>query len=266
MVGFFKYIGLLINRAAQKSVLLTDRLTILIVPFATLAIWIAGGKMTDTIQETLFLGVAITVMAVVVLRLVAASYFVWKEDRAAIARLEAVIKSPRFKETEGMNEHRLALRKELADCLAWLITFAEARASVRDAIVIYENGEMQYAAKFGRAREIISQLSYDVILRVSCLNLLTLTARIDERGLPDTNDRGRSVSLDRLWEQRKLTFKLLHRQDVDEVISLAQIENLIADHGEGFGDSAVLGLRDLLNEHPELASDPRLAGLRIGQN
>lgn len=258
IVNFIKYLGLLLNRAAKKSVLLTDRLTILIVPFTALILWMTGAKMTDTIEETLFLGVAMTVVAVVILRLVAASYFVWKEDRAEIAGLKTALDSPRFREAEVMNDHRLELRKELGDRLAWLVTYAEAQARVVDANVMYDNGERLFAQNFSRAREIVSQLSYDVALRVVCLNLIRLAANVAQHGLTDADESGKSPTLDRLWQQRKLTFKLLHRQDLHEVITLAEIENLIMDHGEDFGDSALHDLRKLLREHPELADDQRM--------
>src|SRR3546814_3222828 len=60
-----KYLRLWIMRAADNSVMLTDKLTILIVPFSTLVLWMTGTKMTESVQETLALGVAMTVVAVV---------------------------------------------------------------------------------------------------------------------------------------------------------------------------------------------------------
>lgn len=259
MGDILRYIGLLLNRAAQKSVLLTDRLTILIVPFSTLVLWLTGAKMTDTIQETVFVGVAITVAAVIVLRLIAASYFVWKEDRSKIVSLRKALDSPRFREKKVMNEHRLKLRKELGDRLSFLITYAEARAKVVDSYVIYNEGEQRFAENFIRAKEIISQLSYDVALRVVCLNLVKLTTDIATNGLTDVTEQGRSASLDRLWAQRKLTFKLLHRQDVAEILTLAEVASLINEHGEDFGSDVLDDLKTLLKENPWLASDERMA-------
>ena len=257
-MGFFKYLGLLINRAAAKSVTLTDRITILIVPFTTLALWMTGAKMTDSVQETLALGVAMTVMAVVILRFAAASYFVWKEDRAEIAGLRRALDAPRFKEAEVMNEHRLQLRKELGDRIAWLVTYAEARAHVRDSHAFYCDGKRLFAENFTRAREIVSQLSYDVHLRITCLNLIKLAANIAEAGTIERDEQGKFSALDRLWAQRKLTFKLLHRQDVHEILTTAEIENLISEFGEGFGSSGLEEIRALLKEHPELATNKKI--------
>ncbi len=256
-MGYFKYLGLLFNHAAAKSVTLTDRLTILIVPFTTLVLWTTGAKMTETIQETLALGVAITVMGVVVLRFASASYFLWKEDRAEIASLKADLKSPQFQEAEVMNDHRLQLRKELRDRIAWLTTFAEARAQVKDSHVIYNDADQLFAKNFSRADEIITQLSYDVALRVTCLNLVKLAADIAQTGVIERGEKGNPPALDRLRQQRKLTFSLLHRQDMHEIITLAQIESLIEEHGENFG-SGIRDLKNLIRDHPELAYHKRI--------
>lgn len=226
-----KYLALLFARAAQKSILLTDRLTIMIIPFATLVLWLTGAKMTDTLQETVYLGVAITVLAVVILRLTAASYFVWKDDQAEKTKLLAEINSDAFKEMQVLTDHRLSLRKELADCLAWLVTFAEHCSSAAHLEHLYRNDGTDYFKKYARSREIISQLSYDVILRVVSINLMELCEKIIKAANEGVNNHKLK---DRLWAQRKLTFKLLHRQDIHEVITLAQVEILIAEFGENF--------------------------------
>lgn len=257
---FFRYLALLINRAAANSITLTDRITILLVPFATLAFWLTGVKMTQSIQETLALGVAITVMVVVMLRLTAASYFLWKEDKSEISDLKRALDSARFKEFEAMNDHRLGLRKELGDRIAWLITYAEARAHVEGTNVLYDNAERLFAENFTRAKEIVSQLSYDVHLRVTSLNLINLAAKIAEDGKIDVDEHGKYPLLDRLWQQRKLTFKLLHRQDIHEIITVAEIENVIGEFGEGFS-SGLEELKELLKKNPELSRDKRLIAL-----
>src|SRR3546814_10818423 len=87
-----KYLRLWIMRAADNSVMLTDKLTILIVPFSTLVLWMTGTKMTESVQETLALGVAMTVVAVVLLRLGAASFWLWRDDQVEMRKQAASLK------------------------------------------------------------------------------------------------------------------------------------------------------------------------------
>src|SRR3546814_12758119 len=83
-----KYLRLCIMRAADTSVMLTDKLTILIVTFSTLDLWMTGTKMTESVQETLDLGVAMTVVARVLLSLGAAAFWLWLVDRVEIRKQE----------------------------------------------------------------------------------------------------------------------------------------------------------------------------------
>lgn len=254
--GFVRYLGLLLNRAAQKSVLLTDRLTILIVPFVTLIVWATGTQMTDSIQETMFLVVAIIVLSVGALRLIAASYLLWKDDQSKIEQLQQELDAPVTREAAALWKHRVRLRKELGDCLGWLITFAEYAALNSDNPTLIDDmfPLSKYYDKYVRAREIISQLSYDVYLRVMCLNLLGLTTQVVQAH--DDQEKAEKL-IARLWTQRKLTFKFLHRQDVHELFTLAEVENLIAEYGEDFGEGsdALRELRETIAKNPSIIDD-----------
>jgi hypothetical protein len=222
----------------------------MIVPFTTLVMWAVGAKMTDSLQETMLIGVAITVMAVVTLRLAAASYFVWKDDQTEKESLKSEINSDVFKEMQVLTDHRINLRKELADCLAWMVNFAEHIYSEAHLKHLYNEDGSEYFSKYSRCRQIISQLSYDVILRVCSLNLMELCEKIIQAA---SRKEDLFKLQERLWAQRKLTFKLLHRQDIHEVFTLAEIEILIAEFGENFDSKQ--SPSDTIKEAEQLMAD-----------
>ena len=211
------YIGILFSRAAQKSVLLTDRLTIMIVPFTTLVMWAFGAKMTDSLQETMLIGVAITVMAVVVLRLAAASYFVWKDDQTAKAALQAKLDEPERDAEIAMKDFTIETRKELSSRLARLVAMATMGGAVNRIPNIAEKLIEQSLEIDSR----INQLSYDVPLRIAAIRLKEYCLSVM---------KGDNSDPERLWAQRKLTFRLLHKEDhISDLMSLAELQILIED-------------------------------------
>src|SRR3546814_12476305 len=127
-----KYLRLWIMRAADNSVMLTDKLTILIVPCSTLVLWMTGTKMTESVQETLALGVAMTVVAVVLLRLGAASFWLWRDDQVEMRKQAASLKEELGRHGRMAREAAIAyttkLRTELREnfakkCVTIKITF-----------------------------------------------------------------------------------------------------------------------------------------------
>jgi hypothetical protein len=235
---FARYVGLLFSRAAQQSVLLTDRLTILLVPFVTLVLWLMGAKMTDTVQETVFVGVAITVLAVVALRFAAASYFVWRDDQKEKGRLQAELDEPSREIERDLLAYTSQTRKELSRALAELAAIANFDPMNFEVIGVRVEKINDLVISIDTY---INQLSYDVPLRIAsihlkdyCLDLIT----------------GRRSNRERLWAQRKITFRILHKEDrINEILSLAELEVLIEDdegkHGV-FGDNK--GVFDDLKE------------------
>ena len=212
----WKYLKLWIVRAAENSVMLTDKLTILIVPFSTLALSLMGTKMTSTVQETLALGVAMTVVAVVVLRLLAASYWLWKEDQNEKAELQRIINAPSRSIEASLKSYTADRRMLLSEKLSKLTAMAGYRT-------------IDLHSKFGITPDdlhkllleidsLIDQLSYDVPLRIASIRMkeycVNLMANVAE-------DNGR------LWAQRKLTFQILHKDDrISDLMSLVDIEIL----------------------------------------
>lgn len=218
-MDFLKYLGMLLNRAAQKSVLLTDRLTILIVPFATLGLWLVGTEMTDSIQEALFLGIAIAVVAVVVLRLIAASYFVWKEDQYRKATLRAEIERPERQAEASMKEYTIDLRRRLSGALGKLSAYA-----VYPVEVLEHHEEFEELPKLiTEIDALIHQLSYDFPVRISAICFRDYCLSILHKG---------ESPGEHFWEQRRLTFRLLHKEDsVVDYITLMELEILLEDAG-----------------------------------
>lgn len=236
-MNILRYLGLVINRSAQNSILLTDRLSILIVPFATLAMWSVGAKMTDTIQETLFLGVGITVLAVVVLRLLAAPYWLWCDDQAAKKKLTAEIERPEREIEAAMKAFTLELRKRLSEQLGKLVSMTH-----------FASAKFPFGGKVEKAADdlleldqsihaLVSQLSYDMPLRIACLQLRAYCFQLIHAKL-----RADDAALDMLWKQRKLTFRILHRDhQIDEIVSLIELEILLEEQGKSLSPTGQTG-------------------------
>lgn len=219
MISPLTYIGLLFKRASQKSILLTDQLTILIVPFTTLMLWMAGAKMTATIQETLALGVAITVVIVVGLRLVAASYFVWKDDQARKAELRHELDDPERQVSASLKAYTTDRRKELSEKLALLSAIANYKTEFLPRFGITEEKLGTLALEIDA---LINQLSYDANLRVAAIRLKEYCSEL----IAGTNE-----NRERLWAQRKLTFRLIHKEDhIADFMTLLELELLTEEN------------------------------------
>src|SRR3546814_15172707 len=79
----------------------------------------SGTKMTESVQETLALGVAMTVVAVVLLRLGAASFWLWRDDQVEMRKQAASLKEELGRhdrlEREAAIAYTTKLRKELSE-------------------------------------------------------------------------------------------------------------------------------------------------------
>lgn len=230
----FMYLWALFERASQKSVLLTDRLTVLIVPFSTLVLWLAGAEMTDTLQETLLLGVAMTVLAVISLRLVAASYLLWREDQDEKKRLQRLLDGPFQREKEASAEYVSRLRCELSDNLASIVANVELLMHKGHELPVVRTELAQtYFASLRRTRELINALSYDVPTRIAAYHLSSLATKIGQRAV-DGEDIGDLY--DRLQELKKLAFRLIHKRDdgpLGEFVTMLEVQNICEgdEHG-----------------------------------
>lgn len=219
MGQFTKYLWLLVKRAAENSVFLTDKLTILIVPFSTLALWLLGAKMSESVQETLAIGVAISVVSVVVLRLVAASYLVWKDDQKEKSALQSVIDAPSWAVGNELKTFTTEARKKLSDRLARLSAIANLKPAhlERTGITIKEINILSLEID-----ALINQLSYNVPVRICSIHLKDYCMELISGSQSDRK---------RLWHQRKITFRILHKDDeIGDILSLIELEILIEKH------------------------------------
>lgn len=176
--------------------------------------------MTESLQETLALGVAITVLAVVVLRLVAASYFVWKEDQEEKRCLSKALSSPEREASAAMLMHTVELRKELSDRLGLLSAYACYPATALSKVDGAKDG---FGDLLAQVDALINQLSYDFPLRIAAIKLRDYCLELI---------RDQRAPEDHFWTQRKITFRLLHKQDtVADFMSLMELEVLLEDAG-----------------------------------
>jgi uncharacterized membrane protein len=159
----------------------------LIVPFSTLALWAAGAKMTSTIQETLALGVAMTVMIVVILRLVAASYFVWKSDQVEKGKLRRELNDPKRQVEASLKSYTTERRKLLSEKLGYLSALANYKTGRLEMLGQTSQSLMSLSIEID---SLINQLSYDVAVRVASIRLKEYCMKL----LADE-----STDRDRLW-------------------------------------------------------------------
>jgi hypothetical protein len=106
---FGRYLVLVGKFAFRKSVLLTDRLSFLIGPLVTALLWLRGEPVPDNVAALVASATVATILAVLFLRLLAAPFFIWRDDQLAIAGLKDELARP---ERAGRDEtHRI-----LAQC------------------------------------------------------------------------------------------------------------------------------------------------------
>jgi hypothetical protein len=255
------YAGQLLGYTFRRSFIVTDRAAILIGPIITAYFWLRGDPIPEGLDGLIAIGILITAGAALLLRMLSAQYVMWRRDQARIKHLKTTLDAPLRRAKEDAAQYRSDLRRELSERLASMIVFVETLQipPFVEAVGDHRLSE-KYLTDVIRAREIVSALSYDVVLRVCCLNLVKLCASI----VQEIGKSGDVKALnERLWTQRKLTFRLLHHDFSSDVIALALIENLIAKHGEDFGpkrseEDPMESLKRMLLEHPELESELEL--------
>lgn len=186
--------------------------------------------MTTNVTETLLLGVGITVLVVVLLRLLAASYWLWRDDQSEKRRLQSLLDRPYQRQIEAAGEYTMQLRVEMSETFARLLAVVEVFHLPQDAPLLKDGLILDYVNDSRRARELINALSYDAPLRVVSHNFLVLAAMIQDA-------QARKVNCDELWEKmqslKKVVFRLLHKQDggsMGEIISMLEAQNIVESH------------------------------------
>jgi hypothetical protein len=106
-----RYLWLIGHFAFQRSLLLTDRLSFLIGPLVTAMLWLRGETVPDNVTALVATATVSTIGAVLLFRLFAAPFFIWREDQAKIAIYKGELARP---ERAGRDEfERLVAKKKL---------------------------------------------------------------------------------------------------------------------------------------------------------
>jgi hypothetical protein len=246
---------------------LTDKLTILVAPFSTLGLWLTGAKATGTIQETMAIGVAFTVLAVALLRLTIAPYWLWRDDQAEKGRMAEALADEKNRpdryEREMAASHTIKLRAELIDALAKSVAIAEIAAIGADnARAFMPNIDSDFRDVTIKTRQLINALSYDVTLRVCAHSLAILCSNMTMIGLNGQPVGDRWTKLQSL---KKIVFRVSHKKETNEqteIIAMLEAQNIVKDEitlSEPVAkpDTAFEQLRAMLSETPELANELR---------
>jgi hypothetical protein len=221
-----------------------------------------GARMTSSVTETLAMGVAITVATVVVLRLAAATYFLWKADLAEKEKLQSLLTRELTRvdrsEREAASAYTIRLRTELSDVLAKTIACVEIACLLKDGNEIKSTVQADSNAAHFRARELINALSYDLPLRVSAYNLTLLTSRmmLDSFDKPTCQD-----DLNKLQSIKKIVFRLLHKRDSNptaELLTMLEVQNIMGIV-EDANDNVQVEGRGTLSQLRTMLRDPEVA-------
>lgn len=262
-----KYVKLWLLRAADNSITLTDKMTILLAPFSTLVIWLTGTKASSSVQETIAIAVAITVLLVATFRLVMAPYWLWRDDQADKARLTKSLDEERTQpdkhERRMIAEHTMKLRAELIDELAKSVALTEiAILGSETATALVPNIGTEFREVTIKTRRLINALSFDVPLRVSAYGLSLLSSEVTMLALKDEplGDRW-----EKLQSLKKIVFRICHKKEVseqNEIIAMVEAQNIIDGKPAEHTDANDVGarydqLRSMLFENPELAEKLR---------
>lgn len=103
------YLGLIVSRAFAGAVLFTDKLAILAGVLTPAFFQASGEAMPEWVAGYIAWAIIITVAGGILLRLLTAPYFIWREQNSRIAKLEHELASPERQMKEKITDY-------LADC------------------------------------------------------------------------------------------------------------------------------------------------------
>jgi hypothetical protein len=263
---FPRYLGRVWTFAFRRFALRTDAMQILAASLVPMIAPYLGVQNPSQANSEVLAYIGMAILALVVIRLLSAPYFIWREDQAEIRELRHELDAPDRREMEAGLDHRIALRRELAEKLAKLISVAQMSQTPEMLEMAYGHRKNELGETTARISEIITALSYDVALRVTCLNLEQLCWKIIQKA---GQKEDISADLTRLWAQRKLTFRLLHRDDeVNDMVTMIEIENLIEGYGESFRDTSPIPeeIRGDISDADDVLADVRRLIRKLGPN
>lgn len=229
---FPTYLGRVWTFAFRRFALRTDAMQVVAASAIPLLAPYLGIKNPTQVSSEVLAYIGMAALALIAIRILSAPYFIWKEDQNLIEEQREELEAPDRREIEAGLEHRILLRRELVEKMAKLVAMAGLAQAPKGLEAAYRHRETEMVETTTRISEIVSAMAYDVPLRVCSLNLQTLCLNImskASKGEPIDKD------IERLWAQRKLTFRLLQRDDeVNDFMTMLEIENLIEQFGETF--------------------------------
>lgn len=205
------YMGQVFEFAVRGSVQMTDKLSIMLGPLVTAALALSGYTMGESLSGVISIGIAITVFAVILLRLLMAPYFIWKRQNGIIESLEEELARPEQIERKWLAEHIANIRGELVESLA--IVGAIARETYVWRMKTPTPGVVKKMDDFSlhaaKAESRLEQLSYIPDLRTMGLEFLQLCYILMDQSKKGEDTRQTLVELQ--MSQSKL-FPLLHHR------------------------------------------------------
>ncbi len=127
------YIGLLLYFSFRRFVFRTDALEILAAAFLPAAFRALGFPMPEGANNAVLAYIAYGVAALVIIRLLLAPYFVWKEDQNTIDGFKNQLDSPRRIERDRIAEHMATLKTNVSSQVSYLVEIALNYGSVEQA-------------------------------------------------------------------------------------------------------------------------------------
>lgn len=109
-----RYIGLIFGFAFRRTTIAVDGLQILAASGLPAAAKFAGIKMPETASNDILAYIGLVAIAFVIIRLLCAPFFIWKDDQGTITQLRNQIERPKSLEMEKLAEIRAEKRLELA--------------------------------------------------------------------------------------------------------------------------------------------------------
>jgi hypothetical protein len=183
-----KYIKRFLGIATQNSIKFTDRLTVLLVPFGTATFWFFGDSRKYEVSDIIMTSVAALTLLSILWRLLSAPFIMWVQYQEKIKSLQKIVSDPGQQIKSEMRKYSIDLRRRLSESLSDLVsistkvaTFRLLPESGRKALADYA-GESEFLPEFLRcfhdSGKLITALSYDTCLRVSCAHLQEKCARV----------------------------------------------------------------------------------------
>jgi hypothetical protein len=151
------YLGDLSKFALRPTVDLADGSAVILTGLVPLAYTLLGKHMPDSAFQIIGTLVGVLIISVVFMRAITAPYFVWKEQRANIERLESEVAKPEMLIRQRLDQQIAESRIELSGFVVRLRGLASQHTGTLN----------EYKGMFihNKVQELVSHLSYDATFK-----------------------------------------------------------------------------------------------------